>query len=298
MVRAQIVLAGRPAVAQKPQLIKNDQEMVKPDENGQQDNVLIRIEGLAKVFGEGSAQLAAVEDFSLAVEQGEFVSIVGPSGCGKTTVLRIMAGLEQPTSGEVKLERALTEGRPQNSMVFQEHGLFPWLTAIDNVAYGLEMRGISKRERHRQVEPFLQMIGLTKFRNHYPGQLSGGMKQRVSLARAFVNDPEILLMDEPFGALDAQNRILMQEELLRIWEGTHKTVIFITHSIDEAISLSDRIVVMSAGPGRIIEIINVPFSRPRTVPELRADPKFGELSLRIWRSLEQAVKSARQEDVL
>ena len=256
--------------------------------------VLVLIEHLTKIFGEGSAMVTAVEDFSLTVAQGEFVSIVGPSGCGKTTVLRIVAGLEEPSSGEFRIERAASDSRPVNSMVFQEHGLFPWLTVIDNVAYGLEMRGVPKRERLRRVEPFLAMIGLTGFRDHYPGQLSGGMKQRVSLARAFVNDPEILLMDEPFAALDAQNRIIMQDELLRIWEGTRKTVIFVTHSIDEAIALSDRIVVMSAEPGRITETIAVPFGRPRSVPELRADARFGELTLRIWRSLEQAVKAGRQ----
>jgi NitT/TauT family transport system ATP-binding protein len=260
------------------------------------EKVLVRIEHLTKTFSEGSAMVTAVADFSLTVAQGEFVSIVGPSGCGKTTVLRIVAGLEEPSSGELRIESAVSDGRPVNSMVFQEHGLFPWLTVIDNVAYGLEMRGVPKRERLRRVEPFLAMIGLTGFRDHYPGQLSGGMKQRVSLARAFVNDPEILLMDEPFAALDAQNRIIMQDELLRIWEGTRKTVIFVTHSIDEAIALSDRIVVMSAEPGRITETIAVPFERPRSVPELRADARFGELTLRIWRSLEQAVKAGRQAD--
>jgi NitT/TauT family transport system ATP-binding protein len=258
------------------------------------EKVLVLIKHLTKTFGEGSARVTALEDFSLTVAQGEFVSIVGPSGCGKTTVLRIVAGLEEPSSGELRIERTVSDSRPVNSMVFQEHGLFPWLTVIDNVAYGLEMRGVPKRERLRRVEPFLSMIGLTGFRDHYPGQLSGGMKQRVSLARAFVNDPEILLMDEPFAALDAQNRIIMQDELLRIWEGTRKTVIFVTHSIDEAIALSDRIVVMSAGPGRITETIAVPFERPRSVPELRADARFGELTLRIWRSLEQAVKAGRQ----
>jgi NitT/TauT family transport system ATP-binding protein len=258
------------------------------------EKVLVLMKRLSKTFGEGSARVTAVEDFSLTVAQGEFVSIVGPSGCGKTTVLRIVAGLEEPSSGELRIERAVSDSRPVNSMVFQEHGLFPWLTVIDNVAYGLEMRGVPKRERLRRVEPFLAMIGLAGFRDRYPGQLSGGMKQRVSLARAFVNDPEILLMDEPFAALDAQNRIIMQDELLRIWEGTRKTVIFVTHSIDEAIALSDRIVVMSAGPGRIKETIAVPFERPRSVPELRADARFGELTLRIWRSLEQSVKAVRQ----
>ncbi|TWS99834.1 ABC transporter ATP-binding protein [Reyranella sp. CPCC 100927] len=257
----------------------------------------VRIEGLGKSFGAGSRRTTALQDFSLTIDDGEFICIVGPSGCGKTTALRIVAGLEQPTVGSVRVVPSSDQvGRPLNAMVFQEHGLFPWLTVIDNVAFGLEVRGLSRRERHRQVEPFLKTIGLLKFRDHYPGQLSGGMRQRVSLARALVTDPEVLLMDEPFAALDAQNRILMQDELLRLWEDARKTVVFITHSIDEAIALSDRIVVMSANPGRIKEVIPVPFARPRSVAELRADVRFGELSLHIWRSLKDEVQTARQTE--
>src|SRR5262249_41712773 len=160
------------------------------------------------------------------------VCILGPSGCGKTTLLRIMAGLETPTAGTLAFCSS-DDQRPSNSMVFQEHSLFPWLTVIDNVAFGLEMRGISRRERYTRARAFLDTVGLSKFRQHYPHQLSGGMKQRASLARALVNDPELLLMDEPFAALDEQNRLLLQDELLRIWERDRKTVVFITHSIDE-----------------------------------------------------------------
>lgn len=256
----------------------------------------IRIRHLAKVFGEGDGATVALEDFTLSVAEGEFVCIVGPSGCGKTTALRVMAGLEKPSSGEVHIGATTGGERPLNAMVFQEHSLFPWLTVVDNVAYGLEMRGVSKRERHRRVMPFLEMVGLTRFGNHYPNQLSGGMKQRVSLARALVNDPEILLMDEPFAALDAQNKLLMQEELLRIWEGDRKTVVFITHAIDEALALGDRVAVMTAAPGRIKQIIPVDFPRPRSVAELRADRRFGELSLAIWRILEGEVRAARQSE--
>jgi len=253
----------------------------------------IRLDRLSKTFGEDDAQVVALQEFSLTVGDGEFVCIVGPSGCGKTTMLRMVAGLEKPSAGTLDVTAA-DPSRPLNAMVFQEQGLFPWMTVIDNVAYGLEMRGVGKRERHERAAPFLEMIGLTRFRDHYPSQLSGGMRQRVSLARAFVADPEILLMDEPFAALDAQNKLIMQEELLRIWEGTHKTVLFITHAIDEAISLGDRIVVMTAQPGRIKEIVTIDqFPRPRRPVELRADPRFGALQLEIWRMLEDEVRTAR-----
>jgi NitT/TauT family transport system ATP-binding protein len=254
----------------------------------------VRIDRLGKVFETGKTATVAVQEFSLDIADGEFVCIVGPSGCGKTTVLRIVAGLDRQSSGTLLVRRSATAAQqPLNAMVFQEHGLFPWLTVADNVAYGLEMRGIGKRERLQRIAPFLDMIGLARFRDHYPGQLSGGMKQRVSIARAFVNDPEILLMDEPFAALDAQNKIIMQEELLRIWERNRKTVIFITHAIDEAITMGDRVVVMTANPGRIKEIVPIAFPRPRNVAELKADPEFGRLSLAIWKLLEDEVRGQR-----
>ena len=255
--------------------------------------VKIRIDHLAKVFGgDDNAPTVAVQDFDLTVKGGEFVCIVGPSGCGKTTVMRIVAGLETPSSGSVTVAPGGND-RPQNAMVFQEQGLFPWMSVIDNAAFGLEMQGMGRRERHQRVAPFLDLIGLGSFHGHYPQQLSGGMRQRVSLARAFVAEPEILLMDEPFAALDAQNKLILQDELLRIWEGSHKTVLFITHAIDEAIALGDRIVVMTALPGRIKEIVPVDFPRPRSAVELRADPRFGALQLSIWRMLEAEVRAAR-----
>jgi NitT/TauT family transport system ATP-binding protein len=257
--------------------------------------VKIRIDHLAKTFGEEEERITALDDFSLDVAEGEFVSIVGPSGCGKTTVMRIVAGLEKPSAGAVYVRMSGNGNRAPNAMVFQEHGLFPWMTVIDNVAYSLEMRGVRKRERRERVAPFLEMIGLSAFRGYYPQQLSGGMRQRVSLARAFVADPEILLMDEPFASLDAHNKLILQGELLRIWEGTAKTVLFITHAIDEAIALSDRIVVMTAQPGRIKEIVPVDFPRPRPVAELRADPRFGALQLEIWRMLEDEVRAQRHD---
>jgi NitT/TauT family transport system ATP-binding protein len=256
--------------------------------------VKIVVRDLTKVFETRRASMRALVDISLDVADGEFLCIVGPSGCGKTTLLRIMAGLETPTSGTVELRRSGAADRPLNSMVFQEHSLFPWLTVLDNVAFGLEMRGIPRRQRAERAGAFLQMVGLEVFRDHYPHQLSGGMKQRASLARAFVNDPEILLMDEPFAALDAQNKVLLQEELLRIWEQNRKTVVYITHSIDEALLLGDRIVVMTAGPGRIKETMEVKFERPRDVVETKSLPLFGELSVRIWRVLESEVRRGRK----
>ncbi len=256
--------------------------------------IKIRMNRLSKVFGENEGDTTALQDFTLSVQEGEFVCIVGPSGCGKTTMLRMVAGLETATAGTLEIEASSAGERPLNAMVFQDQGLFPWMTVIDNVAYGLEMRGMGRRARHERAAPFLEMIGLSRFRDHYPQQLSGGMRQRVSIARAFVADPEILLMDEPFAALDAQNRLIMQEELLRIWEGTQKTVLFITHAVDEAIALSDRIVVMTAQPGRIKQIVPIDqFPRPRKPVELRADPRFGALQLEIWRMLEDEVRAAR-----
>lgn len=255
----------------------------------------IRIDHLAKTFGDEDARVTALDDFTLSVAEGEFVSIVGPSGCGKTTVLRLVAGLEKPSSGSIDVTASSDGRRTRNAMVFQEHGLFPWMTVVDNVAYSLEMRGVGKRQRLEQVAPFLEMVGLTRFRDYYPQQLSGGMRQRVSLARAFVADPEVLLMDEPFASLDSFNKLILQDELLRIWEGSSKTVLFITHAIDEAIALSDRIVVMTAHPGRIKEIVPVDFPRPRPVAELRADPRFGALQLSIWRMLEDEVRAQRIE---
>jgi NitT/TauT family transport system ATP-binding protein len=256
----------------------------------------IGVRDLTKVFEGRRRSTPALAGISLSIAEGEFVCIVGPSGCGKTTLLRIMARLETASTGSVELRHGGDGDRPANAMVFQEHSLFPWLTVVDNVAFGLEMRGFSRQERHARARAFLETVGLLRFSHHYPHQLSGGMKQRASLARAFVNDPEVLLMDEPFAALDAQNKILLQDELLKIWERNRKTVVYITHSIEEALLLGDRIVIMTAVPGRIKEILDVGFGRPRDVMELRARPEFGELSLHIWRVLESEVLRAREAD--
>jgi NitT/TauT family transport system ATP-binding protein len=252
----------------------------------------IRFENVGKVFDLPTGELRVVDDITLAIPAGTFFVIVGPSGCGKTTLLRMTAGLEAPTSGTITIARERGD-RPGNSMVFQGDSIFPWLTVYDNAAYGLRMRNAPEREIAEVVGHYLSRTGLTKFAKAYPHQLSGGMKQRVSIARAFANDPEVLLMDEPFSALDEQNKTLLQEELLRIWEETKKTVLFITHSVDEAVTLGDTIMVMTAQPGRAKAIIDVTFPRPRSVLELRATPAYGELVYDIWGQLRDEVLAAK-----
>jgi NitT/TauT family transport system ATP-binding protein len=241
----------------------------------------IRISNLGKTFSLGKTQVDALKGIDLDVKAGEFICIVGPSGCGKTTLLRILAELEAPSEGEVVIARE-NPSAPLSSMIFQESSIFPWMTVRKNVAYGLKLRGLPTEEINRTVDHFLGLAGLSGFADAYPHQLSGGMKQRASVARAFSNDPEILLMDEPFAALDEQNKALLQEELLRIWSETRKTVIFITHSIDEALVLSDRVLVMSRRPGRLKAEFKISFPRPRKVYDLKADPAFGQLGREIW----------------
>src|SRR5712671_2925285 len=259
----------------------------------QRRGAAIRIDHLRKEYGSGPEQVVALDGIDLAIAPGEFVCIVGPSGCGKSTLLRILAGLDCATSGTVDIDAT---GWPvANAMVFQESGLFPWMNVEKNVGFGLMTRGVAPAETDKRVDAVLRLVGLTKFRHHYPHQLSGGMRQRGAIARAFVTDPAMLLMDEPFAALDAQNRIILQAELVRIWEETGKTVVYITHSIDEALLLGDRTVVMTAQPGRVKEIIDIPFRHPRNVMELSATAEFGALKLAIWRILEDEVMRARAE---
>ena len=251
------------------------------------------ISRLRKEFGSGAGRVVAIEEVNLTIRPGEFVCIVGPSGFGKSTLLRILAGLDHATGGRIKVDAA---GWPvANAMVFQDSGLFPWMNVEKNVAFGLMTRGVPGAEIAARVEAALRLVGLTRFRRHYPHQLSGGMRQRAAIARAFVTDPGMLLMDEPFAALDAQNRTILQGELMRIWEETGKTIIYITHSIDEALLLSERTVVMTALPGRIKEIKDIPFPHPRDVMALSASPAFGALKLDIWRILEAEVMRARAE---
>ncbi|NPV62276.1 MAG: ABC transporter ATP-binding protein [Methanotrichaceae archaeon] len=225
---------------------------------------LLEIKNVGKLFQVDGQDMEALQDINLSIRDHEFVCFIGPSGCGKTTLLRIIAGLDDPSSGSVYLDGDLIMGPgPERGMVFQEYSLFPWRTVIDNIAFGLELKGVNKKERLERSKQYLKMVGLERFSDRYPHELSGGMKQRVAIARALVNDPKALLMDEPFGALDAQTRNIMQSELLRIWEEERSTVVFVTHSVDEAIYLADRIVIMSARPGRIKDVISIDIPRPR-----------------------------------
>ncbi len=237
--------------------------------------------------------IEAVRDMSLNIPAGEFTVIVGPSGCGKSTFLRMLAGLDHPTSGTLRIVSP-NGSKPENAVVFQGRSLFPWLTISDNIGYGLKLRGVSRAERAGTVNSLLQVLGMGAFGGVYPHQVSEGMRQRVAIGRALAVDPDLLLMDEPFGALDEQTRFILQEELLRIWESTGKTVVFITHSIDEAITMADRIVVMSAQPGTVRAILDVPFSRPRVMESVRADPAFGKLFAQTWELLRDEVTRARQ----
>jgi NitT/TauT family transport system ATP-binding protein len=219
------------------------------------------------------------------------VCIVGPSGCGKSTFLRILAGLESFTRGSVHIVPGPDSSKPLNNVVFQEYAIFPWKTVIDNVAFGLEMRGFSRKDRYTVAEDWLDRVGLRKFANYYPHQISGGMKQRVSIARALANDPEVLLMDEPLAALDAQTRTVLQEELLRIWEESRKTVVYITHSIDEAVLLGDRVLLMTAHPGRLKAEFTIDLPRPRSLATT-GTAEYSRLTYAIWESLQDEVKQA------
>jgi NitT/TauT family transport system ATP-binding protein len=246
---------------------------------------------VVKAFPTAAGPVAAIDRFDLTVAEGEFVCIVGPSGCGKSTFLRILAGLVEPSSGHLQIAPGRDPGKPLNNVVFQEYAIFPWKTVLQNVAFGLQMRGVARREREATARDWLAKVGLAKFADYFPSQLSGGMKQRVSIARALANDPEVLLMDEPLGALDAQTRMVMQEELLRIWEEHRKTVVYITHSIDEAVLLGDRVVIMTAHPGTNKTEFRVEIPRPRSIATT-ATPEFAALSGSIWEALQDEVRKA------
>jgi NitT/TauT family transport system ATP-binding protein len=246
----------------------------------------IRISNLNKTYGGG--RVVALSDICLEIEPFESICILGPSGCGKTTLLRIVDCLIPRDSGDILIDGDdVREPRPDIAVVFQHFGLFPWKRLEENIAYGLELRGASRQEIAAKVKRYIDLMGLRGFEQSYPHQLSGGMQQRAGLARALAINPSLLLMDEPFGALDAQTRELMQEELLRILETEKKTMLFVTHSIDEAILLGDRIVVMSRRPGRIREIISVGIPRPRKIISVRAHPRYIELRSHLWEMLKQ-----------
>ncbi|GFO96215.1 putative ABC-type sulfonate import system,ATPase component [groundwater metagenome] len=231
--------------------------------------------------------LLAVSDVNLEVADGEFVCLLGPSGCGKTTILRMAAGLDAPTKGELLLDDKKIEGvNKECGFVFQEYVLFPWRTVKGNIEFGPEVKGMQKEEREGISQHYIDLVGLKGFENHYPHELSGGMKQRVGIARAYANNPKLLLMDEPFGALDAQTRNLMQSELLRIWQKEHISALFVTHSVDEAVYLADRVVVLSARPGTVKEIFDVALPRPR----VRTSPEANALRDAILKSLGTEIK--------
>lgn len=252
----------------------------------------IKIENLRKVFEvRGGGNVVALNDVSFSVREGEFVCIVGPSGCGKTTLLKIIAGLERPTSGVVTLDGKPVSGPGRDRcMVFQEYALFPWRTVLKNITFGLENLGIPKEERLKIAKRYIELVGLRGFEDRYPHELSGGMKQRVGIARALAIEPEVLLMDEPFGSLDAQTRNMLQKELLEIWEKTQKTILFVTHSVDEAVFLADKIVVLSARPAVVKEILEVDLSRMRD----RTSQEFNEVRSKVLRILQEEAEKAME----
>jgi NitT/TauT family transport system ATP-binding protein len=245
---------------------------------------------LAYANSESGLSTQTIDDVSISVCEGEFVSIVGPSGCGKTSFLNVVAGLLKPSAGTVKINGKLVVGPGQDrTVVFQRPSLFPWKNVARNIAYGLELRGIKKKTALAQAEPYIKMVGLEDFKEFLPHQLSGGMQQRANLARALVCEPQVLLLDEPFAALDAITRESMQNELLDIWEKTRKTVLMVTHQIDEAVFLSDRIIIFTARPAQIAEEVAVPFGRPRD-PSLRSDAEFDFISKQVWGLIHTTMK--------
>jgi len=235
-----------------------------------------------------NGQVAALEDVSLTLQPHEFVCLVGPSGCGKSTLLRIIAGLVDPGRGTVHFSGHMNRPRGVAAMVFQEHGLFPWLSVLDNVAFGLEVQGVPPHARREQAMAFVERVGLASFAASYPHELSVGMRQRVGIARAFLSGAPVLLMDEPFGSLDAQTKWVLQEDLLHIWQSNRKLVLFVTHDIEEAVLLGDRVLVMTGRPGRIAEEIPIPFERPRSLA--RGQERVREITWHVWHVLEDDVR--------
>ncbi|HEY1235446.1 MAG TPA: ABC transporter ATP-binding protein [Candidatus Binatia bacterium] len=259
---------------------------------------LVEIQGVSKSFRktvkENTTEIKALSDVSLSIRENEFVSIIGPSGCGKTTLLKMIDGLIPYDNGTIVIGGTPVTGPgPDRAVVFQSFALLPWRTVLANVEFSLELRQLSKEERTKTARDYLKRVGLADFENHYPHELSGGMQQRAGLARALAVNPAILLMDEPFGAVDAQTRQLLQEELLVLWQRERKTVVFVTHSMDEAVYLSDRVVVMSPRPGKVAEILDVPLPRPRVSEQVRRHAKFVDLTNYIWESLKRAMENHR-----
>jgi len=263
--------------------------------------VILTLRNVNKVFGDpgnGAALVPAVDDVALDVRAGEFFSIIGPSGCGKSTLLRVIGGLIPATSGELIVGTERVAGpHPWIGMVFQEESTFPWRTTLGNVEFGLEMRGVALDARRRKAKDMISLVGLSGFEDRYPSELSGGMKQRVAIARALVLEPKILLMDEPFGALDEQTRIILGEELMRIRDQLKQTIILVTHNINESVQLSDRVMIMTARPGRVKEIVAIDLPQPRDSSIIASD-RFGKLVAKVWNALrEESIKSFKQQNI-
>lgn len=242
---------------------------------------------IAKEYTTSRGVTTALVDVDVSVGEGEFVSVVGPSGCGKTTLLKLVAGVSTPTRGRVDFH-GTTDGRPAATLVFQEHGLYEWMRVVDNVAFGLEARGVGRAERRSRARELIERMGLGEFADAYPHELSVGMRQRVGLARSFLTGSKNLLMDEPFGSLDAQTKVVLQQELLELWEHDRKSVLYVTHDIEEAVALSDRVLVMSGRPGTILENIVVPLDRPRSVGPMKS-AESGPIEWHIWTLLKDEV---------
>ena len=264
--------------------------------SGQSDARRIDVRGLSKSFQLGGSTIEAVRDISFGVRRGEFVALLGPSGCGKSTILNMVATLVKPTGGEIFIDgKPVITGRatPDVGYVFQRDTLFPWRTVADNIGYGLQLAGVADAERKERVAACVAQAGLQGFEQAYPSALSGGMRQRAALMRTLVVEPQILLMDEPFGALDTHTKIDMHEVLLRIWEREQQSVLFVTHDLGEALTLADRIILLSARPGRIKDVFDVDFARPRDAVKVRETPRYAELFQHIWHSLGEEFLKAR-----
>jgi NitT/TauT family transport system ATP-binding protein len=260
----------------------------------------IELRGVTKRFITPSGSVfTAIRDVDLVIEPGEFCAIVGPTGCGKSTTLSLVSGLDRPSAGTVRVGEQVVDGIAGGmSFMFQSDALLPWKTVLGNVAMGPQFRGVARKQAHATARDWLRRVGLTGFESHHPHQLSGGMRKRVALAAALINEPSILLMDEPFGALDVQTKAIMSNELLGLWEQTRPSVIFITHDLEEAVALADRVVVMTAGPGTIKSVFHVDLPRPRgAVQEIRFDSRFLELHHQIWESLREEVQRAYERTV-
>ncbi|MDD7051239.1 MAG: ABC transporter ATP-binding protein [Lachnospiraceae bacterium] len=261
---------------------------------GEERSVKVRIDKVKKIFNTRNGEMVALNGVSLDIMENEFICVVGPSGCGKSTLLNIIAGLLEPTSGKVYCDGEEVVGTgTERGVVFQQYALFPWMTVKKNVMFGLNLKGIKGQEAEDIAMKYIKMVQLEDFINHYPKELSGGMKQRVAIARAYAVNPSVLLMDEPFGALDAQTRTQLQSELLETWEKERKTCFFITHDVDEAIILAQKVIIMSARPGRIKEIVDVDIPYPRT-QETKMTPEFLELKNHIWSQVYQEYLEVRK----